>query len=775
MMRRIIMCGSSVLQPIGSAKQYTDAKTVRKPHSYDQAINAENQGYIEELLAQYERDSSSVDSSWVPILENICKGPLDKPVVSQFARPVKNAPMNDKERRDNMAAVWMVTSFEKYGHHYAKVNPLMGLEGTWRGNDSLLNLHPSTFGFTDGDLAKTFPLHIGGGLKEAFGGAIKEATLQQIVDQLKRMYCGSIGFEFLPAGDDRIREWFHREIIEALNPLSTEERLNILDDVVKSCGFEQFIQLKYGTQLRFGLDGGEALVPLMTALMQEASELGVTSFIQGMAHRGRLNVLANVNAKPLADILSEFEGKVRTGAVAPLGDNKYHLGARETVQLRNGKLVNYNMLCNPSHLEAMDPLVLGKTRARMVAENDVECVKTLPILSHGDAAISALGMGHEIMGLWNLEHYRVGGTVHIIINNQVGFTTDSADARGGKYCSDISRIHNIPVLHVNGNDVEACVRAARIAARFRQTFHHDIIIDLVCYRRNGHNEADLPDFTQPQMYQTIRSLPLLVDLYSNALVEEGVVSKEDTKTKRKEFETRMRDAYETAISSPDFTKVIPTFNGGSTGSNSGTFGVETTEEKLPQAVVTGVDVETLRKVGMHITTIPSEMQKVHPVVQRTYAGRQKAIVSGEGIEWCLAELLAFGTTSLEGIHVRLAGEDVERGTFTQRHAAVTDLENNEKYIPVTTLNKDQALVTICNSSLSEFGVAGFELGYNCMDPRSLTVWEAQFGDFANGAQVIFDQFLCCGEEKWNAKYSLVLSLPHGYSGAGPEHSSARIE
>ncbi|SCU71347.1 2-oxoglutarate dehydrogenase E1 component, putative [Trypanosoma equiperdum] len=775
MMRRAFTRGACAAQSFSMVRFYTDAKTVRQPHRYDQAITAENEVYIEQLLKQYEQNPCEVDGSWIPILEKLRSGSPDAPLVQDFTRPVKDASKSDSERRQSMGITWMVTAYERYGHHYAKVNPLRSEQDVESDRRDLLNLHYSNFGFTDQDLTKVFPVDIGGGLKEAFGENVKEATLQQIVEKLQMMYCGSIGFEFLLTEGDDVRHWFHKEILKTFEPLSKEERIHILDDVVKSCGFETFIQLKYGTQLRFGLDGAEALVPAVIALMQEASDLGVTSFVQGMPHRGRLNLLANVKVKPLTDILAEFEGKTHRNAIARLGDNKYHLGADRQIELRNGKVINFDLLCNPSHLEAMNPLVLGKARARMVVEKDSECVRTLPIIAHGDAAISGLGMGHETMGLWDLDNYRVGGTVHIITNNQVGFTTDSVDARRAKYCSDISKIHATPVLHVNSNDVEACVRAARIAARFRQTFHRDIIIDLIGYRRNGHNEADFPDFTQPQMYQIVRSLRPLVDLYSDTLVEEGVLTKEDVKAKKKEYESRLREAYETAQSCPEYTKVIPNLREDAGNASEGYDLAAEKEANLPKAVETGVDIEVLRRVGLHVTTIPSEVKKVHPVVERTYAARKKAIESGEGAEWCLAEMLAFGATALEGTHVRLAGEDVERGTFTQRHAAVTDLETNKKYIPLCSLSEDQALVTICNSSLSEFGVSGFELGYNAVNPHTLGMWEAQFGDFANGAQVIFDQFLCCGEEKWNAKYSLVLSLPHGYSGAGPEHSSARIE
>ncbi|KAH9593049.1 Transketolase-like [Trypanosoma melophagium] len=776
MMRRVFTCGISATQPHSMLRGYTDAKTVRRPNQLDQLVDAQNEAYIDGLLKQYEKDPTLVEPSWIPVLEKIKNGSLDKPLVSSFHRPTSSRTLTEQERMQNMSLSWMIRAYEKNGHYIAALNPLNYAEE----QDKIIldpsALDPERFGFTQADMDHVFNVTFGCNFEATFISGGTPRKLRDIVEQLRRMYCGTIGFEFMSSGYFDVRNWFRQEILNTLTPLETQARLNIFDDVVRSCGFERFLHLKYGTQQRFGLDGGEALIPAMRAVIEVASANGVSSCILGMAHRGRLNVLSNILQKSTVNILSEFEGKAPKNDSNPIGDVKYHLGHRKTVQLRNGKFVDLELLPNPSHLEAVNPLVLGKACARQVYEGNADCVKTLPILIHGDAAMMGQGSCYETMGFCDLENFNVGGTIHIIVNNQIGFTTNPWVSRSSIHCSDLSKINNAPVLHVNGDDVEACVRAGRIAAKFRQEFHRDIIIDLVCYRRNGHNETDLPNFTQPQMYQAISAHPTLVDIYSKELVQEGILNKETVETKKNKYEAFMRQALDAAQSSQDFVKVMPRFQLESENQADTLQALDDdSKDKLPEAVKTGVDIELLRKVGLHITSIPSGVKKVHPVVHRAYAARKKAIESGEGAEWCLGELLAFGTLALQGVSIRLSGEDVERGTFTQRHAVITDQETNTKFMPVSNISTEQERVSICNSSLSEMGVCGFELGYNIERPSNLCIWEAQFGDFANGAQVIVDQFLSTAEEKWGLKSSLILSLPHGYSGAGPEHSSARVE
>lgn len=775
MMRRAL--NKALVSKVAIARAYTDARTIRTPNPYDQLINSANDEYVENMLKQYEQDRALVDPSWIPVLDAIRSGNLEAPVVTTFSRPIDASSLSEKQRLDNMRLSWMIREFERSGHHLATTSPIKGLHGDLNFYEDSA-LAPAAFGFSKEDLGQVYSVTFGANYEATFVSGGTAMTLDQIVKQLHQMYCGNIGFEFMSSGFFDVRNWFRQEILNSLQPMSVEDKKAIYGDVVKACGFEHFLQIKYATQQRFGLDGGEALIPAMNAAIAEANNHGMTSCIMGMAHRGRLNMLANVCQKSLHAILNEFEGRTAVSSAHLSGDVKYHLGLRKDIKLPNGNRVNIELLPNPSHLEAVNPLVLGKTRARQMYTNDVECSATMPILIHGDAAFAGQGPCYETMGFCDLENFHVGGTLHVVINNQIGFTTNPEDSRASSYCSDLSKVNNAPVLHVNGDDVEACVRAGRIAARFRQQFHRDVIIDLVCYRRNGHNEADLPDFTQPQLYDAIRKHPRLVDIYTKELVAQNIITAEDAKAKDKEWDGSMRQAFDRMNSNQDFVKVQPIFDPESENTSSDLQALKISHDNIatpPPVLETGVDIDTLRSVGLHISTIPSEMKKAHPVVVRTYAHRKKGVENGDAVEWCLGELLAFGTMSLEGTHIRLTGEDVERGTFTQRHAGITDQVTNLKFFPVQTLSPKQAEITISNSSLSEYGVCGFEMGYNMEKTKSITMWEAQFGDFANGAQVIFDQFLGSCETKWNEQSSLILSLPHGYSGAGPEHSSARIE
>lgn len=775
MMRRALT--GAVAARAAAVRSFTDARTIRAPNPYDQLVNAENQVYVENLMRQYEADSALVDASWVPVLEAIRAGDDNAPVVATFSRPIDAKSLSEKQRHDNMRLSWMIREYERFGHHMANVDPLKGYHA-----DNLVlgarTLAPEEFGFTKEDLKQVFNVTFGASYEATFVSGGTAMTLEQIFARVRSLFCGPIGFEFMSSGYFELRNWFRQEVANSLQPLPAEERLHYYNDVVKACGFEKFLQVKYATQQRFGLDGGEAFIPAMNAALIASSDLGVQSAIIGMAHRGRLNVLANVLHKSLHAILNEFEGRAAVADAHLSGDVKYHLGLRKRVNLPNNKSIELDLLPNPSHLEAVNPLVLGKARARQVHMNDVECTAVLPILIHGDAAFAGQGSCYETMGFCELENFHVGGTLHLVINNQIGFTTNPKDSRASAYCTDLAKVNNAPVLHVNGDDVDACVKAAKIAARFRQQFHRDIIIDLVCYRRNGHNEADLPDFTQPQLYEQIRQHPRLIDIYTKTLVEEGVLTAEDAKARDKEWDSILRQAFDRMSSTQDFVKVMPVFDPESENTSADLSDKKIAAARVPapvSAVDTGVETKTLRALGMHLATIPREMQKPHPVVERTYAARKKGTEQGDAIEWCQAELMALASLSTQGVPIRLTGEDVERGTFTQRHAGILDTKTNLKYFPIKTVSPTQALITISNSSLSELAVCGFEMGYNMENTRCVTMWEAQFGDFANGAQVIFDQFLGCCEEKWNEHSSLILSLPHGYSGAGPEHSSARIE
>lgn len=774
MMRRALRRGI-LIDPLNShVRVYTDAKTIRKPNEFDQVVDVQNETYIEGLMRQYEKDPALVAPGWIPVLRNLQNGPVDAPLVPNFHRPSSTSTLTEQERLQNMSLSWMIRAYEKNGHYTAALNLLRNLEDASGSPFDPSILDPSSFGFTEEDLQRVFKVTFGSDFEATFVSGETAQTLKDIVAQLRLMYCGHIGFEFMSSGYFDLRNWFRQQILNSLNPLDRQDRLSILSDVVRSCGFDQFLHTNYSTQQHFALDGGEALIPAMKAAIQTASNHDVTSCIVGIAHRGRLNVLCNILQRSPALVMSEFEGKVSRNEMPANRDMKYNLGQRKRVPLQNGKFMDIELLPNGSHMEAVNPLVLGMARARQVYENDSDCTKILPILIHGDAAIRGQGSCYETMGFCDLDNFHVGGTLHIILNNEIASKANSWKSEGSIYCSDLSKVNNAPVLHVHGDNVEACVRACRIAVEYRHEFRRDIIINLFCNRRNGYNKEEFLEVREPQFFQAVSSRPTLLDAYSKVLVQEGLLNEEAVQSKKAEYEAFMSQCHAVAQRSQEFMRVKPYFQLESENQAETPQPVEA-EDVIPAAIKTGVDMDILRKVGMHITTIPTSVKRPHPVLQRTYAARKKAIESGEGAEWCLGELLAFGTLALEGTNVRLTGEDVERGTFTQRHAVVTDQETNAKVMPVATLSEKQALITICNSSLSELGVCGFEFGYNVENPSTLCMWEAQFGDFANGAQIIIDEFIATSEEKWGLKSSLVLSLPHGYSGAGPEHSSARIE
>lgn len=767
---------SNVAAPlVCSGRCHTDAKTVRAPHVYEQFVSSVNRAYVEDLMAQYKTDKASVDETWWPILDNLGSASPDVALIETFNRPedqdLSSHLVTEKDRVDNMRLAWMVRAYETVGHSIATLDPL-GLYEADLDSSVHVGLEPSRFGFKPEDMERSFFVTFGGALGQSFqqmvtGSARRPMKLREIIAKLKQLHCGTIGFEFMNSGYLDLRNWFRKQVLYAAEPLPASERKEIYEDVVKACGLEQFLHRKYATLKRFGLDGAEALVPALNATFSAAADSGVEAVTLGMPHRGRINVLVNVCGKPLKNIFNEFEGKTAKDDVKGTGDVKYHLGIHKQMKTRNGKEIFVNLLANPSHLEAVNPLVLGKTRARQVYTKDTEMNKNLPILLHGDAAFAGQGPCYELMGLCDLENFHVGGTIHIVVNNQVGFTTDPAQSRSSKYCTDLSRVCNAPVLHVNADDVDAVVKAARIAFAFRKEFKRDAIIDLVCYRRYGHNESDVPDFTQPLMYQAIRKHQVLVDLQAAKLVKDGVMTKDEVQLRKKEYESLLRKEFDEASNDDSFVKVKSPYE----EANSNRY---TNVLEMGALRETGVAIASLKKIGEKLTAVPEGFTP-HNIVAKNIASRQAAIASGNGVEWCLAEALAFGASALEGIHVRLSGQDVERGTFTQRHAVRTDMTTGDKHCSLTKLAHVQAPVVVANSSLSEFGVSGFELGYSMENPKSLVIWEAQFGDFSNGAQVIWDQFLASGESKWVRQCGLAISLPHGYSGAGPEHSSARVE
>ncbi len=563
-------------------------------------------------------------------------------------------------------------------------------------------------------------------------------------------------------------DWI-RERIEIPNPwsYSQNEKRVILDRLIWSDSFERFIASKYPNEKRFGLEGCESLIPGMKAMIDRSVEHGVESVVIGMPHRGRLNVLANVVRKPTEAILAEFTPSDNPDEEAA-ADVKYHLGANYVRPTPSGKRVSLSLVANPSHLEAEDGVVLGKTRALQVLEGEGKSSYAMGVLLHGDAAFAGQGVVYETMGFADLPNYGTGGTIHIIVNNQIGFTTTPAQGRSTPYPSDIAKSIDAPIFHVNGDDAEAVTFVCQLAADYRHKFHKDVVIDIVCYRRHGHNEGDQPMFTQPKMYEKIKGHPTTLELYTKQLTEEKSFTASETEEHKQWVWSTLDKAFEVS------KEYQPTSKEWLSSSWDGFPSPRELKENVLEARSTGVDFDLLKKVGDTVSSYPEGFE-VHRNLQRILKTRGKSVADGQGIDYSTAEALAFGTLALEKVNVRVSGQDVERGTFSQRHAVLHDQKTDETYTPLKHLGEEQADVTICNSSLSEYGVLGFELGYSLVDPALLVIWEAQFGDFANGCQIMIDQFIASGERKWLQRSGLVMSLPHGFDGQGPEHSSARIE
>jgi 2-oxoglutarate dehydrogenase E1 component len=596
------------------------------------------------------------------------------------------------------------------------------------------------------------------------------ATINEMLSILRRTYCENIGFEFMHISDPAEKSWI-QERIEGLGKEITftkEGKRAILNKLIESEGFERFCDVKFTGTKRFGLDGGEAMIPALEQIIKRGGALGVEEIVLGMAHRGRLNVLSQVMGKPHRAIFHEFKGGSFTpDEVEGSGDVKYHLGASSDREF-DGRKVHLSLTANPSHLEIADPVVLGKVRAKQDQLNDiVERYKVLPLLIHGDAAFAGQGVVAECFGLSGIKGHRTGGSIHFIINNQIGFTTYPRYSRSTPYPSDVAKMIEAPIFHVNGDDPEAVVYAAKIAIEFRQKFHKPVVIDMFCYRRYGHNEGDEPGFTQPLMYKKIRAHQSTLEIYSNKLVAEGVVTAGEVEKLRNDWRARLDAEHEAGQSyKPNKADWL----------DGRWAGLKAAQELGDDARrgQTGVDLPLLKSIGEKISQVPATFN-VHRTIQRFLEGRRKMIETGEGIDWAMAEALAYGTLVNEGHPVRLSGQDCERGTFSQRHSVLIDQETEARYVPLNHIRDGQARYEVINSMLSEEAVLGFEYGYSLTEPNTLTLWEAQFGDFANGAQVVFDQFISSGERKWLRMSGLVCLLPHGYEGQGPEHSSARLE
>ncbi|KAK9767478.1 2-oxoglutarate dehydrogenase E1 component [Basidiobolus ranarum] len=757
--------------------------SIRKQHAAAASSNADsflqgsNASYVEEMHEAWLRDPSSVHISWQIYFKNLANGakPTDAfqapPTISnasvssfQFTE-VPHTAAASSDISEHLKIQLMVRAYQVRGHHIANLDPLGILHADL---DSSIpsELNPSHYGFTEADMDKVFSL--GPGILPSFASEKPSMTLREIISNLKSIYCGSIGIEYSHIPDRTQCDWIRQHIeTPSRYKFSLEEKRMILDRLVWSDSFERFVANKYKSQKRFGLEGCESLIPGMKALIDRSVDNGVESIVMGMPHRGRLNVLSNVVRKPNESIFSEFSGSMEP-SVEGSGDVKYHLGMNYVRPTPSGKRVHLSLVANPSHLEAVNPVVLGKTRALQHYSNDKEKSRSLALLLHGDAAFAAQGIVYETLGFAELPNYSVGGTIHIVVNNQVGFTTDPRFARSTPYCTDIAKAINVPIFHVNGDDAEAVTYVCQLAADWRQTFKKDCVIDIVCYRRHGHNETDQPSFTQPRMYRHIANQAPVLEKYIEQLVQEGSISKKEIEENKERVWNTLEESY---AKSKDYEPTSREWL--SSSWNGFKSPAEVAKETLP-TYPTGASIDSLRKVGAVISSYPPDFE-VHSNLKKILKTKKKTIDEEKGIDWATAEALAWGTLLLEGNHIRLGGQDVERGTFSQRHAVLHDQNNENQYAALAHIAPTQPAFTICNSSLSEYGALGFELGYSFVNPNSLVMWEAQFGDFANTAQCIIDQFIASGEKKWLQRTGLAMLLPHGYDGQGPEHSSARIE
>tara|TARA_R110002110_G_scaffold60822_8_gene171130 strand:- start:3336 stop:6218 length:2883 start_codon:yes stop_codon:yes gene_type:complete len=658
--------------------------------------------------------------------------------------------------RDSIQALMIIRSHRVRGHLYAELDPL-GLEQPL----SHTELDPESYGFSEADYDREIYIHDRLGLGE-------KAPLRDIVEKVRATYCGHIGVEYMHITSTEEKVWIQDRIEGIRNQTDFTDmgKITILERLTEAETFEQFLNVKYTGTKRFGLDGAESLVPGLEQILKRGTQLGVEEVVIGMPHRGRLNVLANVMNKPFAAIFSEFQGtSAKPEDVQGSGDVKYHLGTSADREF-DGKQVHLSLAANPSHLEAVDPVVVGKVRAKQRQRGDRERRKVMGLLMHGDAAFGGQGIVAETFGLSDIKGYRTGGTMHVVVNNQIGFTTNPGATRTSRYPTEIAKMAQAPIFHVNGDDVEAVIHVARIAAEFRHEFRKDVVIDMWCYRRFGHNEGDEPAFTQPKMYKAIADHPTVRQIYANQLIAEGVVTGEQVDQIQAKVRAQLDEDFEAS------TSYKPNKADWLEGKWQGKTTAPSAEERKGK---TDVPMDLLKEVGQAISTVPEDFN-LNSKLKRFFANRRKAIESGEGIDWATGESLAFGTLLTENHLVRLSGQDVARGTFSQRHVVATDQENEKVFIPLEQIRPgNQAKFIARNSTLSEAAVLGFEYGLSLADPDVLVMWEAQFGDFANGAQFIFDQFISSGESKWLRMSGLVMLLPHGFEGQGPEHSSARLE
>jgi 2-oxoglutarate dehydrogenase E1 component len=746
-------------------------------------LNKSNSAFIERMYLKFINKEADLPESWKDYFEGIGDelnivakeingpswGPKKNKVdidelqkkIDQKENNLENKLVDRSEKfnyqllansnKDSISAVSLIRAYRLRGHLLANLDPL-GM----RESDYLDELHPEFYGFKKENYDKKIFLN----------GVInrKDATIKEILKFLKKTYCGNVGYEFMHISNPDERKWFRDRIEQDTNALEFTKngKEAILNKLVQAEGFEKFLATKYVGTKRFGLDGGESLIPALEQIIKISGQSQVKEVKIGMSHRGRLNVLANVLQKSYKRIFNEFAGEFGNTSDEGAGDVKYHLGASSNREF-DGNSVHVSLTDNPSHLEAVNPVVLGQTRAKQFFHKDKERNKVIPILIHGDAAFAGQGVVAECFAMSGLPGHNTGGTIHIIVNNQIGFTTSPRFARSSPYPSDVAKMVDAPIIHANGDDPEAVVYAARIASEFRLKFNRDVVVDLICYRRFGHNEGDEPSFTQPLMYKKIRSHPAPVKVYGKKLIDQKVISDEDLENVIKKFKDLLDDQFKNA---KDYKPKIAWFEG--------TWSAYKPEKGKDKRGVTGADTKKLLEISEKINSSSDDLN-LHKTIVKILNNRKEAVKSGSNIDWSTAEALAFGSLLEEGYPVRLVGQDSGRGTFSQRHSVLRNQKDNSRYVPLNNISKNQKQFEVVDSFLSELAVLGFEYGYSLVEPNTLTLWEAQFGDFANGAQVVIDQFIASGERKWRRASGLVMLLPHGYEGQGPEHSSARLE
>lgn len=737
-----------------------------------------NSVFIEELYARFLKNPQSVDASWQKFFADLGDAAPQQPswnkepskIIGQFdadlGAPKKDANaaavkagIDPKEMEakalDALRAQALIRAYRVRGHLLATLDPL-GIEQPHMHED----LNPATYGFSSSDYDRE--IFLGGNL------GMQRATLNDIIGILRETYCGTIGVEFMHIQDPAQREWIQTRIEDARGKMqfSVEQKKNILRSLLEVEGFEEFVQLKYTGMKRFSIQGGDAMVPGMLAILETAAAVGVEEIVIGMPHRGRMNVLTTIMGKPYSELLSIFNGNLDfPESVQTSGDVKYHLGASHDRPMAGGKTLHLSLTANPSHLEAVNPVVVGKVRAKQDQKNDEDRSKVMALTMHGDAAFAGQGVVTETLSMADLRGYRTGGTVHVIVNNQIGFTTAPKYSRYTPYPTDCAKGIQAPIFHVNGDDPEAVVFVCKLATEFRQQFKRDTVVDIVCFRKYGHNEADEPMYTQPLMYKAISKKPLPAKVYAERLVAEGAMTEEEVGAEMETLNAHFQKEYDAG---KDFK---PNKANWLEGKWTGFGAAEAGMGKQPD---TGVDTDKLTEYGKKLIEVPEGFHVIRQL-ERILKRKEEMLKSGEGIDWGTGEALAYASLVAEGRPVRLTGQDSQRGTFSHRNSVWIDQETEERYVPLNHVAKDQAKFEVHDSSLSEYAVMGFEYGYSLAEPGALVAWEGQFGDFANGAQIMIDQFIASGEIKWLRMSGLVLLLPHGYEGQGPEHSSARPE